>query len=372
MKKALIIDWLDKYGGAERVIATFQKIFSFDITYTLANIMPEQDLRKIYPKGTEIIVESPLKRLDKKFRILFFTFHYFVKKIKIDKEVRLILSSSHAVAKGVVKSDPNQLHISYFQARNFNYIWSDYKLYFGKWRFISFPIVHILRTIDIKQSANPDYIISNSIFVQQWVKEKYGRDSNVIYPPVELQHFSLETEKDDYYVVVGRIVNVKRFDVAIKAFNQNKKKLIVIGDGDQYNNLRKMAFTNITFTGFLDSAAISRYVSKARAFIQTGVEGFGIAPIEAQACGTPVIAFAQGGVLETVIEGKTGVFFNAQTQTALNDAIIRFETLQFDPAAIRTHAMKFSTERFEREISEFVDQKWNEHLIRLEAGHTGK
>lgn len=362
MKKALVVDWLDKYGGAERVIAAFEKIFSFDITYTLVNIMEQENLKKIYPKGTEVLKETKLKKLNKKFRVVFFTFQHFVKTIKIDDEVDLILSSSHAVAKGVRKSNSKQLHISYFQARNFNYIWSDYKLYFGTFRHLLYPMVHFLRKEDIKQGQNPDYIISNSIFVQDWVKEKYGRNSTVIYPPVDLEPFSLETEKEDYYVAVGRLVYVKRFDIAIKAFNKSGKKLIVIGDGDQARYLKRMASANIVFTGFLDSSEVHRFVSKAKAFIQTGVEGFGIAPIEAQACGTPVIAYGRGGVLETVKEGLSGVFFEDQSVESLSHAISVFETTSFDAQTIRDHALRFSTDRFEKEITSFVTEKWKSHV----------
>lgn len=361
MKKALVVDWLDKYGGAERVIATFEKIFSFDVTYTLVNIMEQDNLRKIYPKGTEVLKETRLKKLNKKFRVVFFSFQHFIKTIKIDRDIDLILSSSHAVAKGVRKSHPNQLHISYFQARNFNYIWSDYKLYFGAFRHLLYPMVHYLRKEDIRQGQNPDYIISNSVFVQQWVKEKYGRESTVIYPPVNLEPFHLETEKEDYFVAVGRLVYVKRFDIAIKAFNKSGKKLIVIGDGDQARYLKKMAGPNIIFTGFLDSSEVHHYVSKARGFIQTGIEGFGIAPIEAQACGTPVIAYGDGGVVETVKPGETGVFFEAQTVESLGRALEIFESTPFNAHAIRTHAMRFSTDRFEKEITSFVAEKWRAH-----------
>lgn len=364
MKKALIVDWLDKYGGAERVIGAFERIFSFDITYTLTNIMLPDDLKKIYPQGNPQIRETAIKKLGRKFRMSFFVFHYFINRITIDNDVELIISSSHAIAKGIRKSNPKQLHISYFQARNFNYIWSDYELYFGKYRYLIFPIVYFLRKIDLKQAKNPDYIVSNSIFVQQWVKEKYQRDSIVIYPPVALHNFPLQEQKEEYYVAVGRLVSVKRFDLAIKVFNENKKRLIIIGDGDQAKNLRKMAGPNITFTGFLDSKEVGNYIRNAKGFIQTGIEGFGIAPIEAQSCGTPVVAFAKGGVLETVINNKTGIFFYNQTVTDLSRAITDFESTAFDPNLIRAHALTFSSERFEVEIKQFVEDKWRLHANR--------
>ncbi|RDI07967.1 glycosyltransferase [Flavobacterium sp. AG291] len=367
MKKAIVIDWLDKYGGAERVIGAFEKVFSFDITYTLANIMPETELDKIYTHRKPVIVETPLKRFGSKFRALFFTFPYFIRTLKVSKDVELIISSSHAVAKGIKKTSPGQLHISYFQARNCNYIWGEYKLYFGFFGHIIYPLISLLRKIDRKQAQEPDFIICNSFFVKNWVKEKYKRDASVIYPPVDLSCFSLQPDKEDYYVAVGRLADIKRFDIAIEAFKAMGKKLIIIGDGDQAKKLKAIAGSNpnIVFTGFLDSLEVNDYISKARGFIQTGIEGFGISPIEAQACGTPVIAFGYGGVLETVKKNETGVFFDEQTVHSLTDAVGRFEQLHFDYAKIRSHSLQFSKERFEKEIKEYVERKWDEHINTL-------
>lgn len=357
MRKALVIDWLDKYGGAERVVGTLEKVFRFDVSYTLVNTMEEEHLRKIFNTPEKDPKVTWLQLLRGKFRWLFFLFPFVVRTIKIDPGVRLIISSSHAVAKGIKKSHPSQLHISYFQARNFNYIWSDYSLYFGIFRFVLYPLIFLLRKVDVKQGQLPDYIIANSKFVRDWVKEKYGRESHVIYPPVDLSPFNLHTEKEDFYVVVGRLVYVKRFDLAIQAFNNSNRKLLVIGDGDQGGLLKKMAGPNIVFTGFLSSEEVAGYISRAKAFIQTGVEGFGIAPIEAQACGTPVIAFEAGGVCETVLGGKTGIFFKEQTVESLARALDQFESTTFNYATIRSHALQFSAERFEKEIAAYVNTK---------------
>ncbi len=367
MKKAIVIDWLDKYGGAERVIGVFERIFSFDVTYTLANIMPKEELEKIYTRGNPVINETPLKKLGKKFRTLFFTFPYFIRTIKIDKDIDIIISSSHAVAKGVKKSSAKQLHISYFQARNCNYIWGEYKLYFGFLGYIIFPAIYLLRKIDVSQSKEPDFIVCNSFFVKDWVKEKYKREASVIYPPVDLSCFSLQEEKEDYYVAVGRLADIKRFDIAIEVFKILGKKLIIIGDGDQANKLRKQAegLNNIIFTGFLDSVQVNKYISRAKGFVQIGIEGFGIATIEAQACGTPVIAFGKGGTLETVLDGKTGVLFNEQSVASIKEAVDRFENMIFDHKAIRQHSLQFSKERFEKEMKDFVDKKWSEHILTL-------
>lgn len=365
MKKVLVIDWLDKFGGAERVIASLEKMFSFDTSYTLINIMKKEDLNKIYPQNVDKVQETVLKITKKNFRLFFFTFHSLINTIKIPKDTRLIVSSSHAIAKGVRKTSQKQIHISYFQARNFNYIWDDSKLFFGSLKPLFYPLIYILRKIDIKQAQRPDYIIANSFFVKKWIKEKYNRDSDVIYPPVELQHFPLEVVKEDFYVIVGRVVHVKKFDLVINAFRNSKKKLIVIGDGDQLNKIKEGATDNIIFKGYLDSEEVSRYIQKAKGFIQMGIEGFGIATIEAQACGTPIIAFAGGGVLETVIDQKTGVYFHQQSSQALEDAIEKFEKIKFEPSMIRENALKFSNTRFEKEMDLYIKEKIKFHNLNI-------
>lgn len=363
MKKIFVIDWLDKFGGAERVIASLEKIISFDKTFTLINIMKLDDLEKIFPQKNQVIQETLLKITKNKFRLFFFTFHALISRVKIDADAKLIISSSHAVAKGIRKTNNNQLHISYFHARNFNYIWDDSKLFFGTFKTIFYPFIYILRKVDVKQAQRPDYIIANSLFVKKWIKEKYNRDSHVIYPPIELQSFPLEVYKEDYYVVVGRVVHVKKFDIVIKAFNTSGKKLIVIGDGDQLIKLKSIAAENIIFTGFLNEDEVSKYIQKAKGFIQMGVEGFGIAPIEAQACGTPVIAYAYGGILETVIDNETGIYFIEQSAKSLNNAIKIFEGKKFDPIVIRTNALRFSNVKFEEEINLFIKEKCDYHLL---------
>ncbi|CAM4123388.1 glycosyltransferase [Flavobacterium antarcticum] len=363
MKKVFVIDWLDKFGGAERVISTIEKIVSFDKSFTLINTMKTEELRQIFPQKDSIIEETILKYTKNKFRLFFFTFHILIDRIKIDKDAQLIFSSSHAVAKGVRKSNINQLHISYFQARNFNYIWEDSKLFFGIFKPVFYPLIYILRKIDVKQAQRPDYIIANSLFVKKWIKEKYNRESTVIYPPVELQYFPLEIIKENYYIIVGRVVHVKKFDIVIKAFNDSGRKLIVIGDGSLLSTLKSTAAENIVFKGFLKAEEVSQYIQKAKGFIQMGVEAFGIATIEAQACGTPVIAYAEGGVLETVIDLQTGVFFKEQSVESLKNAILQFEKIKFYPVEVRNNALRFSKTKFEEQIRLYIKEKCDLHHL---------
>ena len=356
MEKVIVIDWLDKYGGAERVIRYLDQIFSFDKMYTLINIMKEDDLDKIQNYHKRPVIDTVLRKIGPRFRWFFPTYFGLIKSLKIDKDVDLIISSSHSVAKGVQKSNPNQIHISYFQQRNNNYIWDEPDLYLGKFKYVLAPLLYFLRKLDLKQAKNPDYIISNSIYTQQWVKKRYNRDSEVVYPPIDFSVFTPSYTKDDYYVVVGRLATIKKFDLVIKAFNTNGKPLIIIGDGDEAAYLKSIAKDNIKFLGFLESSEINPILNQAKAFIQMGVEGFGIAPVEAQYCGTPVIGYGFGALLETVIDQQTGILFNQQTEKALNDAIIKFEQISFDYEMIHHHAKKFSIESFNQNILACVKQ----------------
>ena len=361
MKKVLVVDWLDKYGGAERVISSLCKTFDFKKCYTLINIMKENDLDKTFPNGRIPIKETWIKSFGKRFRILLPIFSFLIRRLKIDNDAKVIISSSHAIAKGIRKSNKKQIHFSYFQARNLKYIWDDYKLYFGKFWVLAYPLILILRKLDIRDSKQPDYIISNSNFVKDWVKKTYKRDSVVIYPPVDLSKFLLEENKEDYYVAVGRLEPYKRFDIIVKAFNKTDKKLIIVGDGSVIKDLKSIANSNIKFVGFLESNEVYKYISKAKAFIHAGIEDFGIAPIEAQSCGTPVIAYGYGGVLETIIENKTGIFFFKENEDSLLEAITSFEKLNFNFNEIHQNAKRFNINSFESNMNNYINEKLLTH-----------
>ena len=359
MKKVIAVDWLDKYGGAERVISSLTKTFQFDTCYTLINIMSQKEQNKVFSDNKITINKSSILQLFKSnFRYLFFFFPYFIKRMKVDKEAVLIFSSSFSVAKGIKKSSSKQIHISYIQARNQRYLWDKEGLYFKKTtRFLLSPILSILKKIDIKQASNPDYLIANSRFVQKWIKENYKLDAELIYPPVDVKKFKLQKNKANYFVTACRLEPYKRVDLIVKAFNKTEEKLIIIGSGSQEKYLRKIANPNIQFIEYSNSSIVYSYVSNAKAFIHAGIEDFGIAPVEAQACGTPVIAIKKGGLKETVIENKTGVFFEKQHEEAILKAINRFNKIDFDYEFIRNHSLKYSTSNFESKIKKFVESK---------------
>lgn len=355
MKKALVVDWLDKYGGAEKVIQALEASINFNEIHCLVNIMNTTELNKMFPKKQQISTTF-LQSFGSKFRILYPFFFKAIKQIKVSNDVQLIVSSSHSVAKGVKKSNKNQIHISYFQAPNSNYIWQDAPLYFKK----AYPLVKwllpVFRKWDYAQAQNPDFIICNSKFVQNWVKINYKRESTVIYPPVNLKAFPLKNEKQDFYVVAGRMATIKRFDLVIEAFNINKKRLIVIGDGEELEYLKSIATSpNIEFLGFQNVEVLSHHLQNAKAFIQMGVEGFGIAAIEAQSCGTPVICYKKGGVVETVIENKSGLFFTEQNVASLNKCIEKLEDINWNHNNIHEHAQQFSEKKFHENILQFIN-----------------
>ncbi|MGO4709802.1 glycosyltransferase [Chryseobacterium sp. 2TAF14] len=365
MKLALIHDWFDKYGGAERVINSIDKCMPVDYYFAYADIMKKKDkLIMFNGKNPEIKTSYLLKFLGNKFRFALPFFPLVTKSFNSQNHkkysVDLIISSSWCLSKGFRIG--NETHICYMQARNFKYVWDEYDNYFkGPLRILCLPLRKYLQSFDKRMAQNPEYIIANSKYVQNWIEKNYNRKSEVIYPPVSIDKFSLRNTKiqdSDYYVTVGRLVQYKRFDLLIKAFIILNKKLIIIGDGSEKIKLEKLAkgHNNIIFTGFLNSDEISNYISNARAFVFSSVEDFGIAPVEAQSCGTPVIAYGKGGVLETVIENKTGVFFKTQDVAAIVDAVREFEDIicNFDPRIIRTNAEKFNEKNFIENFSSFM------------------
>ena len=357
MKKILIVDWLDKYGGAERVLTVLNKQFDFDKCFTLINVMSNSDLGRVFNGKKIKIVESNLRLFRSGFRYLFFLFPFFISRFKFDDPSAIIISSSFSVAKGF-KKQGSQTHICYYQARNQRYIWDTENIYFTWWqRTILAPLLFLLRKIDIKHSRRPDFIIANSLFVKDWIKKNYNIESSVIYPPVDTKLFKFQKNKEDYFITTARLEPYKRVDLIVNAFNKTRDMLYVVGDGSMKKRLMKTANQNIKFFNFLEPKEVMELVSKAKAFVHAGIEDFGIAPVEAQSCGTPVIAYNLGGLSETVIDGKTGILFNFQTTDAILDALERFKKTEFNLRKISEHAEQFSEERFVQNFQNFIDSK---------------
>jgi len=279
----------------------------------------------------------------------------------------LVISSSHAVSKGVL-TGPDQLHISYVHSP-IRYAWDLQHQYLresgletGLKGWVAKWMLHKIRLWDYRTAAGVDHFVGNSRFIGRRIHKVYGRTSDVIYPPVDVAAFELCEQKQNYYLAASRLVPYKRMDLIVQAFaRMPDKRLVVIGDGSEMPKLRAAATANIELLGYQPFAELKRHMQQAKAFVFAAEEDFGITPVEAQACGTPVIAFGKGGALETVIDSNdasvaTGVFFGEQTVDSLCDAVQRFElrSQAFEPQVCRRQAERFSIPRFRTEFEAYV------------------
>jgi glycosyltransferase involved in cell wall biosynthesis len=280
----------------------------------------------------------------------------------------IVVSSSHAVAKAAIVP-PGTLHVCYLQARNLKYAYEDRFFYPGGrfLRLVQDSLLTFIRVWDEAASKRPAFTIANSQYVSGWHLHRHGVPSVVIYPPVDLSHFSsyFQPSRDNYYATAGRLEPYKRMDVVVEAFNGLGLRLAVLGEGSMLGTLRRAAAPNIEFMGHCDSETVARVFANAKAFVFASREDFGIAPLEAQACGTPVVAHSQGGVAETIIgcpaPDATGLLFDAQTSDGVVAAVQLFETSeeQFDPQACRRNAERFGQERFRRTFKAAVEGLWD-------------
>ncbi len=277
----------------------------------------------------------------------------------------LVLSSSHAVAKGIL-THANQVHICYCHSP-IRYAWDLYHQYLqesglakGLKGFIAKSMLHYIRMWDYTTANRVDHFVANSAYIARRIKKVYQRDAEVIYPPVAVESFQVEPVKENFYLTASRMVPYKKVDLIVEAFaGQPDKKLVVIGEGPDFNKIKAKATKNVTLLGYQRFDVLRQHLQKAKAFIFAAEEDFGIVPVEAQACGTPVIAFGRGGACETVIHGKTGILFKNQTVAALTDALEQFEAqaARFDPYAIRENAERFSINVFKENITTYIQQK---------------
>ncbi len=363
MKIALTHDHLFQIGGAEHVLFELHKIFPESPVYTLIHNPEKSGLFKDFNIEPSFLQKMPFSKRH---------FKWYLGLMPIAWEqfdfsaYDIVISSSSAFSKGVI-TPPNTLHISYCHSPT-RYLWSDAHRYVEE---LNQPkiikkilplILNRLRTWDYTSAQRVDKFIANSEFVAKRIKKYYQRESTVIYPPVATKQFSISPEISDYYVIVSRLRPYKRVDIAIKAFNQLRIPLKIIGTGEEGAKLKKIAKSNIEFLGELPNAERNKVIAGAKAFIHPQEEDFGIAAVEAMACGRPVIAYKSGGAIETVIDGVTGRFINEQSWEELANTVIRFqqELKQFNPQDIKAHAEKFSVARFEKEMKDFVGKAWQE------------
>jgi glycosyltransferase involved in cell wall biosynthesis len=372
-KIGIVHEWLSTKAGSEKVTEHLIDLLQNVEVYSTVDFLSKKDRKAImgdrFPKTT-FIQHLPFSR--QHFRYYLPIFPFAVRSHNLSAH-DLILSSSHAFAHGI-KKRKDQLHISYSHTP-MRYIWDMQELYLesnninkGIFAFGSKILTSLLRKWDARVSKNVDYYISNSKFTRQRIRDFYGRDAHVIYPPVEIEKFELEREKEEYYVSASRFVCYKKVELVVEAFNKMPdKKLILIGDGNRKSIIEKMAGPNIQVLSHLAFEDFHRYMRKAKAFVFAGKEDFGITLVEAQACGTPVIAFGEGGASEIVIDSKTGVLFSEQSTESLINAIHSFETvfeMHYSAELIRQNAERFSLDRFNSEVLDFIKKCLSEKKSR--------
>lgn len=369
IKTAIIADWLTTYAGAERVIEQILHCFPEADVFSLVDFLSAKERGFLQGKPVKTTFIQKLPFAKKHFRKYLSLMPLAIESLDL-RGYDLIISSSHAVAKGVIVG-PDQVHVSYVHSP-MRYAWDLQAQYLQQtgldkcikgW--LTRKMLHKLRIWDVVSSNRVDYFISNSDYIGRRIQKVYRRDFTTIYPPVAVEKLNCVSEKQDFYVTASRMVPYKRVDLIVSAFaRMPDKKLIVLGDGPEFFKVQQLAkrFSNIELKGYLPSSEMFSYIQKAKAFVFAAEEDFGILPVEAQACGTPVIAFGRGGASETVIDFiqapslATGVLFTEQTELALRQAVQKFEGVQdgFDFRRCRAQAEKFATPVFHDKIQCFI------------------
>ncbi len=362
---ALVHDWLVGMRGGEKCLDVLCELFPHAHLFTLVHKRDAvSETIERMPISTSFLQHLP-----------FGVSHYqrylplFPRAIEhLDMSIfPLVISSSHAVAKGVrVRKDA--LHICYCHTP-MRYIWDPYDQYFGSGRagFITRTVMKALlpslRRWDIQSNTRVTHFIANSQNVRERIKRIYDRSAEVIHPPVDVRRFSLSSKDDGYFLIVSALVPYKRIDIAIRAFNTLGSKLIIIGSGIEEQRLKSIARSNIEFPGWVDDGVLAEFYERCRAVVFPGEEDFGIVPLEAMACGKPVVAFARGGALETVVESEhlaTGVLFHQQGIEDLVAAIRKLDRRVFDPRRLREHAQQFDRSVFKERMLNYVERAWSE------------
>lgn len=374
MKVVLLHDWLTGFRGGERVLDAFCELFPEAPLYTLLHIRGSSSERIENRKITTSFLNK-IPGIEENYRKFLPLFPKAAESLRIVEDADLVLSSSHCVIKGVRKPERAK-HISYIHSP-MRYLFDQYDVYFGP----SAPLTHrlgmkvfrnYLTKWDLNSNRNVDAMIANSRFVSERIKRIYGLPSEVINPFVDLADFrELQKNppaKSDFYLVVSAFAPNKRIDLAVQAFNRLGKKLKVIGSGQMEEELRAMAGPTIEFLGNVSREVVVRNLFEARALVFPGVEDFGITPIEALAASTPLVAFAAGGVLETM-DADTAEFFNEATAESLEEAVRRFEQKSFEPQTLRVKAERYSRESFLKKMTGFIDKFMSQPQNEVHSHH---
>lgn len=375
MKIAIVHDWLVTYAGAERVFEQMLRCFPNADIFSTVDSLPSTQRAFVMGKlsTTTFVQRLPFART--RYRAYLSIMPFAIEQLDLSA-YDLILSSSHAVAKGVI-TGPDQLHICMCYSP-IRYAWDLQHRYLkesgldrGVRGWVARMLLHRIRTWDVRSANGVDAFIAISQFISRRIMKVYRRESIVIYPPVDTDFFTPGGERGDFYLTVSRLVPYKRVDMIVEAFaGMPDKHLVVIGSGPDAHKVKRKATANVTVLGHQPIESVRDYLRRCRAFVFAAEEDFGIAPLEAQACGAPVIAYGRGGVRETVVpvghssgehlRAPTGVFFLEQTAEAVAAAVRYFETLvnEVHPEACRENAVRFGVERFRAEFKSYVDAEW--------------
>jgi len=349
--------------GGEKVLEQFAFLFPDAPIYTLVANVPKLTPALQRHKFHESLI-ARLPQAWRHYKKLLPLFPAAYRRLRVKSPTQCLLTSDASVVKGL-SCAPDVPHVCYCHSPP-RYLWgmeNTYVKYTADLnlaaKLIFKTTIPYVRRFDHAAAQRVTHFIANSRFTQERIRESYGRESTVIYPPVAVADFEPGRAAEDFYLVISELVSYKRIDLAVDAFNALGKKLIVIGSGPEMPSLQSRAKDNITFLGHQDFASLKDHLERCRAFIFPGIEDFGITPIEAQAAGRPVIAFAAGALRETVIEGRTGIFFHEQTSEALANAVLKFEreSERFQPQVCRANAESFQPERFRSEMKQFLEER---------------
>lgn len=367
VKVAFVHDWLVARGGAEALLGAMLKNWPQAPIYTLVH--DAQGPTRLIVDGHPVVTSflQKLPQATRRYRSFLPLAPYAIEQFDLSG-FDLVVSVSFAVAKGVL-TGPRQLHVC-MCCSPIRYAWDlqhqylrethldrGFKSVFARW------LLHYIRLWDTRTAHGVDEFVAISDFIARRIRKVYGRQATVIYPPVDVEDFPLHTQKEDFYLTASRMVPYKRMDLIVEAFAAMRhRKLIVIGDGPEFKKIQKLSRShpNIQLLGYQPTEVLRHHMQRARAFIFAAEEDFGIVPLEAQACGTPVIAYGAGASLETLVDGETAVFFDQQSVPSLQAAIDRFEdaSTRFDPSELRRNAERFSEDRFQCEFRDFVERAW--------------
>jgi len=373
MRVAIVAEWLSTYAGSERVLEQMIACFPESDVFAVVDFVPESERGFLQGKVPTVSFIQHLPLARKYFRHYLPWMPLAVEQFDLSA-YDVILSNSHAVAKGVI-TGPDQLHVSYVNSP-MRYAWDlqaqylrESGLEYGVKGWLVRWLLHRMRSWDRQTANGVDLFLANSRFIARRIWRVYRREAEVLYPPVDVSGFNLHEAKEDFYLTASRMVPYKRMDLIVEAFaDMSDKRLVVIGDGPEMKKVMAKASPNVTLMGYQSFEVLRDHLQRAKAFVFAAEEDFGILPVEAQACGTPVIAFGKGGALET-IRGQadyrpTGVFFAEQTPSSIQAAVSIFEGMQdrITPEQCRENAMRFSTQRFQREYFDFVMAAWADFL----------